>query len=164
MRVHLAVAMAILLTGLGGCATKYQEQGFTGGFAEREVREGVWLLAYGGNGFTNYETVQTYWLYRAAELTVDKGYDGFEIVSDMQLSALAPRAGFIPAQIYTNRDAKPHLMGEIRMLRKPLDARPPKTFDAAALKAALEPRVKGELCGGNVCPHLHDYLMPPLHS
>ena len=33
-------------------------------------------------------------------------------------------------------------------------------FDAAVLKARLAPIVKLGLCEGNVCPHVHSYLMP----
>jgi len=159
-----AIALALLLPALQACASSYQQMGFTGGFEEREIRTGVWGLGYAGNGFTSYETVQAYWLYRASEFTLQKGYDGFEVLSDMRLSALRQETGLIKAQVYTNRDQKPTLYGEIRLLKKPIQADPPKTFDAAVLKAALEPRVKGQLCGSNVCPHVHDYLMPPLKS
>jgi hypothetical protein len=26
--------------------------------------------------------------------------------------------------------------------------------------AQLEPLIKGEKCGGNICPHVHEYLLP----
>src|SRR5262249_23098684 len=37
-----------------------------------------------GNGYTTRESVQVYWLYRCAELAIEKGFTGFEILSDMQ--------------------------------------------------------------------------------
>ena len=158
-----AIALALLLPVLQGCASSYQQMGFTGGFEEREIRAGVWGIAYAGNGFTSYETVQAYWLYRAAEFTLQKGYDGFEIISVMNLSSADTGRRLREVQYYTNRDNKPTLYGEIRLLKKPVQADPPRIFNAAALKAALELRVK-QLCGSNVCPHVHDYLMPPLKS
>lgn len=164
LRLLPVLAAVLLLPALQGCATNYQEESITGGWMESEVRPGVWAVGYAGNGFTSYETIQAYWLYHVAELTLQKGYDGFEIVSDMELSSADAITGFRKVQYYTNHDDKPHLFGTIRLLKKPVFARPPRIFDAAALHAALEPRVKGQLCGSNVCPHVHDYLMPPLKS
>jgi hypothetical protein len=46
------------------------------------------------------------------------------------------------------------------LIKKPFMSKPPTVFDAVALKAKLEPLVKGGLCEGNVCPHVHTYLMP----
>ncbi|WP_156163411.1 MULTISPECIES: hypothetical protein [unclassified Bradyrhizobium] len=40
-------------------------------------------------------------------------------------------------------------------------AAPPKVFNAKALIAQLEPLIKAERCNlGNVCPHVHEYLLP----
>ena len=50
-----------------------------------------------GNGFTTRETAQVYWLNRCAELAADKGFAGFEILSDihfvMQRPTLDDRIG-----------------------------------------------------------------------
>jgi len=51
------------------------------------------------------------------------------------------------------------------LLKTPFETAPPKIFDAALLKAALDVYVRGTKCetnsrGGNVCPHVHDYLFP----
>jgi len=44
---------------------------------------------------------------------------------------------------------------------RPVESMPPKLFNAKALKAALEPIITAEKCdGGNVCPHVHEYLLP----
>ena len=51
--------------------------------------------------------------------------------------------------------------GDIHLIRRPVESRPPKLFNAKALKAALEPIVTAEKCNvGNICPHVHDYLLP----
>ena len=43
----------------------------------------------------------------------------------------------------------------------PTVAAPPKLFDARTLKAALTPHMGSDKCGvGNVCPHVHEYLLP----
>src|SRR5690554_3761321 len=95
-------AVLSLLSGLllAACATPYQASGLTGGYSEKEIEPGIWRVTFSGNGHANYETVQTYWLYRSAEVAMEKGYDGFEILSqirlvqapapDIQLAAGAP--------------------------------------------------------------------------
>lgn len=160
-RARFAVALAAAFV-LVGCATGYQERNFTGGYEEHEVTAGVWRILYSGNGYVSYETVQTYWLYRASEITLQKGYDGFEILSSSRLASAD--AAIIPVlQREPEMMNKPWFVGNIRLLHKPFTARPPRVFDAAALKARLGPLVDPKkLCGGNVCTHLHSYLMPDL--
>jgi hypothetical protein len=171
MKSLLALCCAAIL--LGGCgASHYGADQITGGYRETEVVPGVWRVGFFGNGYTTRETVQTFWLLRCAEFTLEKGYDGFEVVSDIRLASDDPYEGaFVPAkgggggfymyQIQIYDTAKPILDADIKLLRKPIEVRPPKVFDAAELKARLEPLVKGKLCnGGNVCPHEHDYLKP----
>lgn len=164
----IAVLSVIVLCA---CATPYAHEGLTGGYSEDELEPGIWRVQFFGNGYTNRETVQTFWLYRAAELTLQKGFDGFEIISPIQMISAPTVSGgqtvrLIPAAavfvpLYSPGIAKPDMIADIRVLKKPFDVAPPKTFDAAALKAQLEPHVKGKLCGlGNVCPHVHHYLMP----
>jgi hypothetical protein len=167
MRSGAGAAFAVILACvyLQGCgATKYQDMGWTGGFEENEVSPGTWRLSFSGNGFTSQETVQTYWLYRAAEFTLQKGYDGFSVGASLHLTSFVPKTatGLVKAQTYSNApDFKPAISGTITLLKKPVTANPPRVFDAAALRTRLEPVVKS-LCGSNVCPHFHDYLMPSL--
>ena len=129
----------------------------------------IWRVSYSGNGYTTYETVQTYWLYRSAQLTLEQGFDGFQILSNIRLvSPRLPRREvkiaasstpiFIP--MYTAAPAyAPSLQGDIRMLKLPFYAVPGKIFNAAALRNELEPLVSGSKCGSdNVCPHVHHYL------
>ena len=167
-RISRALSIMFLLV-LSGCASGYGSLGITGGYSEDELESGIWRISYYGNGVTTQESVQTYWLYRAAELATQKGYDGFEIISAVQMISFpvapdpASGAKLYPAAaalLYVP-DAQPSMIADIRILKKPLAVSPPKVFDAVAFKAALEPYVKGKLChSGNVCPHIHHYLMP----
>lgn len=176
----LRCAALIVTLGLSACATEYGTESLWGGYDEAEVSPGVWTILFAGNGYTTRETVQAFWLYRAAELTMAHGYSGFEVVSDIHLvSAPGPMFGAAeadePVRLIPVSEGttflpeggapidKPFLRARIRMLHSVL-ADPPHVFDAAALKAALEPVVKGPLCGGNVCPHVHLYLRPPLRA
>ncbi len=174
------VAILFIAVTLSGCATPYQSSGITGGFSVLQIRDDIWRVQFSGNGFTTRETVQTYWLYRAAELTLEKGYEGFELLSQIPLVRpsrsdavyagesffVRTAAGPVYIPIYSgNRSNHPLIEGDIRLLRKPFESSPPKIFDAELLKGVLDPHVHGTKCetssrSGNVCPHVHDYLFP----
>jgi hypothetical protein len=47
------------------------------GYAETRFSEAAWRVEFVGDDFTSRETVETYLLYRSAELTVENGYDWF---------------------------------------------------------------------------------------
>lgn len=160
-RITVAIAAVACAICLVGCATNYQNRGITGGYSERKISEDTWGVGFSGNGYTTYETVQTYWLYRAAELTVEQGFDGFEIVDSLKLSQVSGSGLGIPVQLYTNTEAKPVIASIIKLMRKPFPNGARRVFDAKSLKEALQPRISN-LCGSNVCPHVHDYLLPDL--
>lgn len=166
---------AVVMLGLTSCASPYDSSGLTGGYSDQQLEPGIWRVRYGGNGYTTPETVQTFWLYRCAELAKEQGYDGFEILSNLQLTSLDRRgADTAHLKVLTHGGGgggafiyiapgmpKPWIEGDIRLLKAPFTVNVPKVFDAGALLAALQPIVKGKLCDlGNVCPHVHHYLIP----
>lgn len=81
----LIVALA-LSAGLASCATPtpYQPnikgQSTGGGYSEIRVEPNRYRVNFTGNSLTTRETVEGYLLFRAAELTVESGYDWFAIV------------------------------------------------------------------------------------
>jgi hypothetical protein len=212
-RILLMAAVAI---GLASCATPYAQQGLTGGFDVQELRPDVFRISFQGNGYTSRETVQVYWLYRCAQLALEKGFAGFEILSDMQFvmqrppaedrarpalsSSVASLRTRIPVSPAEAADAalwrvgvgrqfefasrteepirlarggavffygggggvpKPAIEGDVHFISTPVESAPPKVFNAKALRDQLEPIVVAEKCGvGNVCPHVHEYLLP----
>lgn len=178
-RVQIVVLLLLAASGLlSGCATGYQKMTaftITGGFREKDLGKNVWRVEFGGNGYTSIETAQCFWLYRCAELALEKGFDGFEILSDIRLTkAVDPHEAFglpqprfqkaqyyVPIMIPMNDSNKPHLLADILLLKAPVTAAPPRTFDAHKLKAALEPHVAEPMKSrGNVKPHIHEYLLP----
>ncbi|HWA64090.1 MAG TPA: hypothetical protein VG939_22165 [Caulobacteraceae bacterium] len=168
MRWNHLLVVGLAAGLLASCATTYDKEGWTGGFSEQQLGPARWRVVFSANGYTSRETAQTYWLYRCAQLTLEKNYTAFRVVTPMPLISAprrtAPASGLTRAQYDLPADhTKPWLGGEIELLRGRIEAAPPHVFDAAALKAALEPHVNGPKCGGNVCPHLHDYLFakPP---
>lgn len=81
--VALACTAAL---ALGACttATPYQPVGTphsaSGGFSEQRIEANRFRVSFAGNSMTRRETVETYLLFRAAELTVNNGYDWFQLV------------------------------------------------------------------------------------
>lgn len=78
-----AVAAILAATGLTACATAtpYQPNvrgnSVSGGFSEQKITSDRFKISFAGNSLTNRDTVERYLLFRAAELTLDQGYDGF---------------------------------------------------------------------------------------
>lgn len=70
------LALFILFSG---CITPYQPNGFSGGYKDTRIGKNKFVVSFYGNGYTSNQTVQTYLLYRCAELTVKNGYDFFLI-------------------------------------------------------------------------------------
>ncbi|HWA61707.1 MAG TPA: hypothetical protein VG939_10045 [Caulobacteraceae bacterium] len=81
----LIAAMAAPL-GLAACetATPYQPlaagNATAGGFKDQQLDADHFRVSFSGNSMTSRETVETYLLYRAAELTLSAGADWFETV------------------------------------------------------------------------------------
>ena len=87
MRLRTAATIAALAVaaGLSACATAtpYQPnipgQQVSGGFSETQLEPDRFRVNFAGNSLTSRETVEGFLLFRAAELTVQEGYDWFEI-------------------------------------------------------------------------------------
>lgn len=145
------------------------------GSVERES----FRVTFNGGTSTNYETVQTYWLYRCAKIAIERGYSGFELLTDVQLvqnvdeyqpsraygGSVTPfiRSGSqTVGMLFPLRAEQPTIISaEIRLIKGDFTAAPPKSYNAAKLVSQLEPWVKGEKCNrGNVCPHAKPYLRP----
>jgi hypothetical protein len=79
-------AALVLAVGLAACATPtpYQPnirgQATSGGYSEVQIEPDRFRVTFSGNSLTSRETVEGYLLFRAAELTLQKGYDWFTIV------------------------------------------------------------------------------------
>ena len=85
-RKSIALAAIAVSLGLAACATPtpYQPNvrgaSTSGGFSELRLEPNRFRVNFQGNSLTSRETVEGYLLFRAAELTVQNGYDWFELV------------------------------------------------------------------------------------
>lgn len=71
----------LVATVLAACATPYGKYGITGGYTDSRIDENTFSISVDTNGFTSQQTTSTHGLYRAAELTVENGFDYFIIAS-----------------------------------------------------------------------------------
>jgi hypothetical protein len=62
------IEVILLCACLSACATGYQKYSLTGGYKDKDLGDGKYLVEYYGNGTTSEETVEEYWSQRASEL------------------------------------------------------------------------------------------------
>jgi len=85
-RLPLLAAVAAATLTLAGCETATTYHPATGhgfnreGFSEQRIEANRYMVSFSGNSVTSRDTVDRYLLYRAAELTVQNGYDTFQLV------------------------------------------------------------------------------------
>ena len=80
MNRPLPIFVSLILL-LGGCATRYQSEGLTGGYSELQLAPDSFHICFYGNGFTSWQIVKKYVLLRASELTLKKGFKFFVVTS-----------------------------------------------------------------------------------
>ncbi|MEO0982051.1 MAG: hypothetical protein AAFX03_05310 [Pseudomonadota bacterium] len=82
MKTMIPAAAALLVLGACATATPYQAaEGGKRGYADQQIEQNRWSISFSGNSLTDRQTVETYLLYRAAELTTQQGYDWFQVVT-----------------------------------------------------------------------------------
>jgi hypothetical protein len=79
----------ILLSILSGCATPYQSQSLTGGYSETQIAPDVYRVQFAGNAYTSWERSQDFAMLRAADLTVNSGFNYFAILDETAYSSVS---------------------------------------------------------------------------
>lgn len=69
------------LTIISSCATSYQPMGFSGGYADEQLNKNLYQVRFQGNGYTSSNYVREMFLRRCAELTIEKGFKSFVLIS-----------------------------------------------------------------------------------
>ncbi|WOR15763.1 hypothetical protein RYZ27_03685 [Hyphomonas sp. FCG-A18] len=104
-RSRLFAALAGLVL-LGACATVTPYQAATDqkfGYTNQQVEDDRWQVSFAGNSLTDRQTVETYLLYRAAELTRQQGYDHFRVVQrDTEANRRVVPVGFGPDPYFSH--------------------------------------------------------------
>lgn len=89
MRLTLLAVAATVLLAACATSTPYGPAASAGGFgfSEQKIEEGKYRITFRGNSSTTREQVETFLLFRAAELTVQSGFDHFIVLeSDTEAS------------------------------------------------------------------------------
>jgi len=161
---RLLASLCLIAIGLAACGTPtpYAPAPQNGGFghAVQKLEDARFRVTFAGNALTDRHTVENYLLYRAAELTLERGGDYFVVVTraieadtDYRTSHDSPpyvgpyrswRSGFSDpyrghgtARAITRYDAHAEII--VRSGRKPPDA--PAAFDARAMIRNLGPAI-----------------------
>lgn len=153
MRTLLYLAVALCVT-LCGCATAYQKSGLTGGYTDKRLSDSTYYVDFAGNGYASGERVHMFFLYRCAELTIEKGFDYLLVESGpppkaaLEGPAAASHAmwhsdddvgGMQPVYYYTYTITTYNARGTVHMYHAPLTYELAWAIDARKLKEALQP-------------------------
>lgn len=140
-----AVLLAALLCA--GCATKYQPEGLTGGYSELQLSQDTYRISVAGNGYTSTRRAEEIALLRAAELTLEKGFERFIVGSGGVRQEYAGRTDVQATRvgnsvIVTGGDDihKPSGTIVIRFVAK-ADPAFPAAMDAKLIQSQLKPKL-----------------------
>jgi hypothetical protein len=75
-----SLLLVLVLFIVFGCATRYQSQGFTGGFSETQLDKNIFRVSFNGNAYTSSERADDLVLLRSAEIGHVNGFTHFVIV------------------------------------------------------------------------------------
>jgi len=109
MRILLFAVAAALLAA---CATQTPYQAATPqdryGYSETQIESNRIRITFNGNSLTERDTVETYLLYRAAEATLQHGFDYFIVTNrgtegKTQLEGVGPYRPMFPMWFYSRR-------------------------------------------------------------
>ncbi|MEM9044233.1 MAG: hypothetical protein AAGC81_06035 [Pseudomonadota bacterium] len=80
-RRYLIVGAIALIVGVSACTkpTPYAPAEERFGYSDQAIEENRFKVSFGGNTVTSRDTVETYLLYRAAEVTLSEGFDWFRL-------------------------------------------------------------------------------------
>jgi hypothetical protein len=86
MRRACAAVLAAA-SALAGCATPYASSGVTGGYGETHVTDRMVEVTFTGNGYTDADRIQTFALYRCAEIARKAGKPWFTLYDSLSAAA-----------------------------------------------------------------------------
>ncbi|MBX3161184.1 MAG: hypothetical protein KF773_34805 [Deltaproteobacteria bacterium] len=134
---------ALWITALAACATPYQPMGLTGGFEERRLSNGDYVVTVQVNGFTDRSTALEYLHRRAGELCPD----GFELVD----RSSGDNGGVLVTRSFVDTTHKPEENAIVRCQnpkreRELDEVRAAAARDRARKRQAPEPPPRGFFC------------------
>ncbi len=171
---HKSIALlGIGLLLLASCATKYAPVSgsfWTGqtGYSEVPLDSSTWQVTFAGNNNTTDDVVNRYALYRAAEITTQRGFDYFVVLDNNDVAALTstvnnsnthetsvehtidPQTGkMVPVAVTTNTgnstittQASHTVTKTVRLFNGARPADNANAYDAKAMVAMMAPSIQ----------------------
>ena len=78
-RILICLSAVVILAACTTATPYQQAAGGSYGFEETAIENDRYRVTFSGNSLTDRATVENYLLYRAAELTLERGFDHFSI-------------------------------------------------------------------------------------
>lgn len=128
--------MGVMTMLLAGCQTPYQPNGLLGGYQQRQLAPDMYQITVQGNGYTTREHARDILLLRAAELTLQGGYEKFKVTDRQDMVAAEFSSGLLSGPSM----ADPHGFVTIKLL-KANDPEAKDAYDAATIQAQLKPKL-----------------------
>ena len=118
----LSAIAALAMLGACATATPYQAaQDGAKGYANQQIENDRWQVTFAGNSLTDRQTVETYLLYRAAELTKQQGFDHFRVVQrETEADRKLVPTGFGADPFYSNFHCNYRFYGRRGLHTRPL--------------------------------------------
>ena len=164
LRTPVALLVVSLLLTACATATPYQPQAKSGeGYSEQRLETNRYRVRSVGNSATSRDTVENYLMYRAAEITLQNGYDWFAIADrmtnvDPQMSGGGSNFGIgiggssgnfgsgvsigLSSLFGGGNKSAYQAQADILVYKNPRPANEANSFDARELKANLESTIK----------------------
>jgi hypothetical protein len=101
-RMYRLCCVVVLALALSSCATTYQKSGITGGYSEKKLSDSAYTVSFSGNGYASRDRVYFFWIYRCAELTLEKGYSLYVIRPNRPQARNAPPDATLQPALYTS--------------------------------------------------------------
>lgn len=91
MRCFVRSVLLLAAIGLGACAVEYRPAPFpgAGGYSSKEIRPYVFQVSYLSARTASASTLESFALYRCAEMALEKGFDRFVVLDRRQQSSSA---------------------------------------------------------------------------
>ena len=134
MKLKYVAALAACV-GIAGCATPYSSSGLTGGYSQQRVNERIVKVNFFGNGYIAADRVQTFALYRCAEMAREAKKPYFVLYDSLlaaarDVPASQPRVGTL--------GGKPMAFALVKLEDGPR----PGAQEVSAILAELAPQVQ----------------------
>lgn len=108
------VILGCLLFVLLGCATGYQNEGWSGGFSTTQLSENTFTVIFKGNEYTARDKANDFALLRSAEVTLENGFRYFQIVDTKEYA----KTGTYTAPTYTTTNSNTSTVGVVKKNKK----------------------------------------------